>query len=117
MPCFEQSPFIAEWEGVSSEGEWVLRELRPDDLLVDISQGCSPEELAEKHKAPLDAIEHAICHIPHMMAWRREQVQQQSRLPSIQQDQKTAEDYEMGPAQAASHPSPPSLPNAKGSPS
>jgi hypothetical protein len=99
MPCYEKSPFIAEWESVSNEGQWVLKELRPDDLLEDIASGLTPEDLASKHKAPIGAVNHAIYHIPHMMSWRREMQKNSSSLPTIKktQEEKTAEDYAISP--------------------
>ena len=82
-PQDEQSPFIAEWESFSEDGEAVLRELRPEDVLDGICQGLTPEELAAQVSAPLDAVEHVICHIPHMMAWRRES---RAKAPSNNED-------------------------------
>lgn len=78
MPIKDRSPFVAEWNGISDDGEPILRELKPEDLLTEIAEGMTPEELAVAHDAPVAVIEDLIMKIPLVMAWRRKATQQRS---------------------------------------
>ena len=92
MPIIiKRSPFAAEWDAVSDDGEAIVREIQPEDLLDGMSQGLTPDELAVLHNAPVGAIEDAICKIPMMMSWRREEARKQARS-GVQGDAMTLPD-------------------------
>lgn len=73
-------PYVAEVETIDLEtGEPTLREVRPEDVLESMVKGMSSDEIAEVLQVPVEAVDHVICHIPHMMAWRREMRKKQGK--------------------------------------
>jgi len=95
VPIDIKTPFCSYWVDVDPsrcpDGP-VEREIYPEDLMLFIMNGYSPDEIAESLFAPIDAIEHAIMLIPKMMAWRRDHLAKESadfdakRLPSLSEE-------------------------------
>jgi len=77
--CFKdsRSPFAAEWDGFTSDGQPCQRVLYVEDLLIYVAKGYSPQEISVALNAPMEAIEHLLCHIPYMMGWRKEEKEKQ----------------------------------------
>ena len=64
-------PFSAVWDGFTPDGKHVEKELYPEDVISMIAEGFGPDEISKELDAPVEVVEHVICMIPEMMAWRR----------------------------------------------
>lgn len=64
-------PYCAEWPAFNEEnGKTEYIRLYPENIMAEVALGSTTMEIAEKHAAPVQAVEHVLSMIPFMMAWR-----------------------------------------------
>jgi hypothetical protein len=70
MPVDLKCPYVGVWDSFSDEGQLLERKLGPEDVLPYLAKGFTMTEIADRLKAPLEVVVHAVAVIPDMMKWR-----------------------------------------------